>query len=244
MGIEVFPVPASGPSLAEITSAITSNAAPSSVTMPAITSSITTNAAPASVTMAAITSSITTNAASSGVTLAAIGTQVANNASPFGGTWTLISSSNLSTGTTTFSGLSNYKYLRFIASNIAVPGGNVTLQMRINADSGSNYVFGRYNFTIASTTGVATNVGSTNVFNIGPTGNNSSTYFDFTIYNATSTAPKVVMWRGVYISGIEAIVIPEATGIYRGTSAVSSVTILNSGNESFSSVPIYILGAN
>lgn len=46
MGIAVFPTPASGPSLAEITTAIQTNAAPASVTNASIATQVTNNASP------------------------------------------------------------------------------------------------------------------------------------------------------------------------------------------------------
>jgi len=136
MSIEVFPLPASGPSLAEITSAITSNAAPATVTMPAITSSI------------------TTNAASSGVTLAAIGTQVANNASPYGGTWANVATTSATAvSTITVSGLTGYKFLKIfcVVENVSA----AYMRYRLNGDTGSNYNYWTH------TSGAGTDIGRT-----------------------------------------------------------------------------------
>jgi hypothetical protein len=113
-------VAAAVPTIAAITSSITTNAASAGLTnasitsagnaagwgatgptttqiaaavptLAQITSAITTNAAPASVTMAAITSSIVSNAASAGVTNASIAATVAANAgSPYAGTFTAV----------------------------------------------------------------------------------------------------------------------------------------------------------
>jgi len=131
MSIEVFPLPPSGPSLAEITSAITSNAAPSTVTMPAITSSITTNAASSGVTIAAITSA---------------GNSAGWGAIGGGTTWTAISTPNIAgTNTVTFSGLSGYKYYRleFEVTN----SGPSQIAMRLNGNTSNGYSSGMGNIT-------------------------------------------------------------------------------------------------
>lgn len=134
MSIEVFPLPPSGPSLAEITSAITTNAAPATVTMPAITSSITTNAASSGVTMAAITTAIQNNSA----TVSSGNTAGWRRTSPGG--LTLVASGNwsslTSTNTVTISGLSGYSFYRLFIIGYY----NATqLCMRINGNSDPRY---------------------------------------------------------------------------------------------------------
>lgn len=243
MSIEVFPLPPSGPSLAEITSAITSNAAPSTVTMPAITSSIatnaassgvtmaainsaiTTNAAPASVTMAAVTSSITTNAASSGVTLAAIGTQVANNASPFGGTWALISETAFNNAQNiTVSGLSAYKYLHFTLHCFNTQTNDINV--RFNGNSNSIY---QYINTITPDGVAPTRAASASFFPIAQYGQDSNTEMVafFEVRGAQGASHKLFKGTSSYPAG--GVTLAQITeGLFRSTSGISSVTIATS----------------
>lgn len=258
MGIEVFPVPASGPSLAEITSAITTNAAPATVTMPAITSSITTNAAPASVTMAAITSSITTNAASSGVTMAAItsaittnaassgvtmaaiNTAVANNASPYGGTITNLGVvSGAGTTTISFSSLSSYKYLKFfIAANTI---SSTTLRMRINGDTGSSYRYG----TAIDRGGISSSqsLGLNTFIELDPSGvSNNQRYWTVEIPMSNSGAYKTYTAYGYCTTDTAAPGIGYSHGVWNSTAAISSVTFFT-GTGNFDTANIYGIGA-
>jgi hypothetical protein len=253
MGIEVFPIPASGPSLAEITSAITSNAAPATVTMPAITSSITTNAASSGVTMAAITSAITTNAASSGVTmaaitsaittnaassgvtLAAIGTQVANNSSPFGGTWANVGvTSPNGTNTLTFSGLSGYKFYRLYVSaeNFSNSAG---MFIRLNGDSSSIYNYFYSNGNSGSNT-----LKGDNTFSISPSSGSGRGYFvDIPYANSTSVDKHLQIVCG-QLNGTSA---PAVAGcVWASTAAISSIQVyINNGTCNWYA---RLLGAN
>jgi hypothetical protein len=119
-------VAAAVPTIAAITSSITTNAASAGLTNASITSAgnaagwgatgpTTTQIAAAVPTLAQITSAVTTNAASAGVTMAAITSTVqANAGSPFGGTYTNILNSTIALNATTYtiSGLAGYKYLK------------------------------------------------------------------------------------------------------------------------------------
>lgn len=215
MSIEVFPLPPSGPSLAEITSAITSNAAPATVTMPAITSSI------------------TTNAASSGVTLAAIGTQVANNASPYGGTWADLGSYSTGGGNTvTFSNLGGYKYLRLFY--VLQPSTTQIQYIRFNGDSGGNYA------SYAYVEGQDAEPGySATEFRVIPA-NASRQYGLFEIYgsNNTSTNKHIAASQGAFGQSTGGF-----AGVWKNTAAITSLTFLcSSGN--WTSVYIHLLGAN
>jgi hypothetical protein len=232
MGIEVFPIPASGPSLAEITSAITSNAAPATVTMPAITSSITTNAASSGVTMAAITSSITTNAASSGVTLAAIGTQVANNASPYGGTWANVATTSASTvSTITVSGLTGYKFLKIfcVLENVTAS----YMRYRLNGDTGSNYNY--WTFTSAAGTDIGRTADTSIVARRDDVGSGGFV-FDIPLANGTGHNKYIEETGG---RGGSQII---GRGVWNSTAAVSSFTLFI-GSGTFDTY-IRVWGAN
>jgi hypothetical protein len=225
MGIEVFPVPASGPSLAEITSAITTNAAPSSVTMPAITSSI------------------TTNAASSGVTLSAIGTQVANNASPYGGTITslgVVTATNVST--TTFSSLSSYKYLKFYI--MVGSAASDIFAMRFNGDTGANY---RWGTTTDRGTGASTyNVGDNSFFLDNGSGNSNSNVRVWTIEIPMSNSGAYKMYNGFGPGTTDgaAPAMGFSHGTWNSTAAISSVTFFMRSNNNFTATQIYGIGAS
>lgn len=220
MGIEVFPVPASGPSLAEITSAITTNAAPASVTMPAITSSITTNAAPASVTMAAITSSITTNA-------------------PGIETWEQISEYKSSTGATNIDFTSipqTYRKLVLVALAIELTSSG-TLRGRINADStASTYNVIHQNFA----GGLCNSYLSQNNFQIAfqQVGAGSTTNCILEFPNYTSTASKYYTITSSFANTFYMV----GNGTYRTGTTTNAITSLRlytdtANNLFFSSNP-------
>jgi len=142
-------IPGVGPQNTDIATAVAA-AVP---TIAAITSSITTNAASAGLTNASITSAgnaagwgatgpTTTQIAAAVPTLAQINTSVATNApSPYSITWV-----NLALTTTngvsgvTISSLSGYKYYRVLALCESMSGSN-KLSMRFNGDTGANYGF-------------------------------------------------------------------------------------------------------
>ena len=225
MSIEVFPLPPSGPSLAEITAAITSNAAPASVTMPAITSSITTNAASSGVTMAAITSAITTNAASSGVTMAAITTAIQNNAG-FGNNATIIASSTLGSSANTLSWSGTYKQLYFLGLNMSVASGWASIWLRFNGDTGSNYSSFRYQ-TNSNTNTTSANDNLLNTGHIMGTSTGGGAPLYGYIMNPTTTARRWITGFGHDWENNRAWIYNCS---YNSTTAITSMSVNSSVN--------------
>lgn len=226
-------IPGVGPTNADIATAV---AAPS---LAQITTAITTNAAPASVTMAAITSSITTNAASAGVTLAAIGTQVANN-SPSPNNWTLIGSVALSGQNQTFSSLSGYKTYRLIVIRTSTNNSSIAIGMRLNSDATANnypWLFG-VNPTLVNTY-FQLFFAHTTTFN--PPG--ASAVVE--VSNANVAAPKRI-GNSVYIQNSGTLSGSAVNdGLWHGTAAVNSITISTlDGTSTFTQGTAYLLGAN
>jgi hypothetical protein len=233
------------PTIAQITSAVTSNAASAGVTMAAITSAITTNAASAGVTMAAIASSITTNAASAGVTNASITSIVQSNAgSPFAGTWTNLGFQT-GNGTTTinWTSLGSYKYLRFFWTGLQVTANN-TFAMRINGDTNAN----RYSFMGLGLSGSSwsqTSSPSNDFFNMNPIGTANINAGSLEIFGSNQTMYKY--FRGSYVGGTSgAQQYFERQFLYNQTTAISSISFFMFG-DTYTNTGIngmYAWGAN
>jgi len=195
MGLSVFPAPASGPTLAEITTAITTNAAPASVTN------------------------------------SSIATQVANNA-PSPNAWTLLGSATVTynSASVSFSGIGGYKTYRLVVPYVQLSGGGGFWHFRINNDTSSVYD----NWFIASGTGGASQD------SIRSSANGTNFVGVYEVSNANTSGAKVVKLDLVTFSNNS---FGQGTGIYRGTSAVSTITfsaanVIGNGNT------IYLYGAN
>jgi hypothetical protein len=238
-------VAAAVPTIAAITSSITTNAASAGLTNASITSAgnaagwgatgpTTTQIAAAVPTLAQITSAITTNAASAGVTNASIATQVANNApSPFNfvhlGTGTL---NNVSTATVSFS---SYRFLRIFWS-IQTGSNDQAPRLRFNGDTTGNYPGGYFAFRSSA----GNNSGSTAIgyasINLTP-----STYASNQVFtgwcevfsaNASTFKPYTVTDYGIVAGNFNSEQ-HNLTGNYKGTSAITSVTLFCTNGQSF-----------
>ena len=247
-------VAAAVPTIAAITSSITTNAASAGLTNASITSAgnaagwgatgpTTTQIAAAVPTLAQITSAVTTNAASAGVTMAAITSTVqANAGSPYGGTYTNIASTITSSVTSvTITGLSGYKYLKFryIAENFV--SNNFTLLFRINADSSSLYRWCGFGFGDNTTQPFA--YSAFTVSEIRPQGSLSTTIYLGEIIipeNNATINHKSIYSKGGAFNGRYL----ETAGTYASSSAVSSVTFINGSNDNNMNWNIQVWGAN
>lgn len=229
---------ATGPTTTQIAAAVP--------TLAQITTAITSNAASAGVTMAAITSSITANAASAGVTLAAIGTQVANNSSsPLN--WTLLATGSLQNVNAATVSFSSYRALRIIVRCQVGSGSTQVPAMRLNGDTSGAYSAGR-----GALNGSNTNSQTGNPqIQLSGTGNNSSPINAIIeISNANTTAVKGVSWQITMLDsstgqGVNYI----GVGSYTGGSAITSFTLfdLNGANWAASAnnaTAFQVFGAN
>jgi hypothetical protein len=224
---------ATGPTTTQIAAAVP--------TLAQITSAVTSNAASAGVTMAAITSSITTNAASAGVTLAAIGTQVANN-SPSANNWTVIANSGINWSNFTFTGISGYRKLRLFAPRLeAASGAGVFVRVNSNGTVG-NY-FNSRTQTFNGTPGGTTS-GSQDSIQFGISADITPGTFDLIFEFANlATISKTITGRFAQNQSSFTAIGEAYRGYFVPTAAITSLQIF-SGGTLIAGQPVYLLGQN
>lgn len=145
--------------------------------------------------------------------------------------------------TITVSGISGQDKLAILVDNSSSVNTNFTLSVRFNADSGSNYA--RYGVYLQSTTSQQ---------------NEQSSFSDDRIYMASSgtSSPGSVVAGYVHVDGCNAsgvkrwwsiaggngtaAVTYPTGGVYKGTSTISSVSVLSS-NGNFDAGTLYIYGS-
>jgi hypothetical protein len=152
--------------------------------------------------------------------------------------------------TITVSGISGMNALKIIVVDASTAAGNAALYFRFNTDSGANYDFAgpqfsatttysKDNFTNFSTTGFtrieAGTMSAVNASKIGAyceiTGCNSTGFKSFTYAGAGSPSTgngQQTTWGG---------------GIYKGTSTISSVSVITSDASNFDAGTIYVYGS-
>ena len=161
--------------------------------------------------------------------------------------WQLVSSNSSLSGlaTITFSGLTGYSKYRLMAGNVVAVSG--TTQLRINADSGTNYnllVSTVFNPTNAPYSPVVPSLAATGV----ALGNQAGTAptFDVQVDNSLILAPKgIVGWGsdvGQTANANNGAQVGIINAVYITTSAITSISIVRTAN--FTSGTIYLLGAN
>jgi hypothetical protein len=169
-------------------------------------------------------------------TLAQINTSVATNApSPNG--WVHLGTASLANVASATVSFSAYRKLRVIwKAQGNSTGGSTTVQFRLNGDT-ANYYFGNM---ARSYTNQTSSFYNANNFSICPPGNLASAgltfgFVDIDFANQTSNQ-KMVQSTWVGNSGAVGQVFGDALGIYAGTSAITSVTIL-AFSSNFSNTP-------
>jgi hypothetical protein len=258
-------VAAAVPTIAAITSSITTNAASAGLTNASITSAgnaagwgatgpTTTQIAAAVPTLAQITSAVTTNAASAGVTIASI-TSAGNSAGwgatgPFGGTWTTIYDNKNITGVTTVtvSGLGSYKYLKIIYNLNTAPTEGVGLFMRVNGDTAGNYFYNiawKLSGTAEISTATEYQAGQIQLNTLGAFSNFCTGVIDWVNPQSGSFKYCVTSGPGRVRPGSGQIgTLISSNGGWFNNTAISSVTIFNNAANFASGSLISILGAN
>jgi len=160
--------------------------------------------------------------------------------------WTLLNAG----GTALTGGGASVRTVSFSAQNsllVYVTGASCTgaeqMMFRVNTDSGSNYIEigNRFNLT-----GVQSSVGGTRTdFRFGETASAASTLFaEMYIWGAKGTTePKGVTLTGGGITGGAAATYSYAyNGLYIGTSAITSVSVV-SNSSAFDAGTVYVYGA-
>lgn len=198
-------------------------------------------------TLSEITTAITTNAAPASVTNASIATQVANNApSPNG--WVFLGGGSLASAVSATVSFSAYKKLRIVVSTVQRGDSADYPSLRLNGDSGTNYAYARKMEGFPSYYEYPANT-SYFQFSYGAISNNqhSETIIDVDFASMTN-GWKSVVWECTGAS--QAVGAPgnwEGIGVYRGTSAITSVTIYNAGGTTFGTSAtnaFHVYGAN
>jgi hypothetical protein len=236
-------IPGVGPQNSDIATAV---AAPSAATIAAAV------AAPSAATIAAAvaapsSATIATAVAAAVPTTAGITTIVqANAGSPVGGTWTSLGVVNMNgLSGTTFSSLSGYKYLMFFYSYAGAAGGHRT-QLQFNGDTGSNYSSG---VGVPNPLDAAPNFSNGQLqtqitLHGGPAGNNRVTGI-VKIPNSNSGLYKTVEGLATVDYNTSSAFEEFGLGIWNSTSAISSVTFLNSYPTTYTaSSRIWGMGGN
>jgi hypothetical protein len=154
-----------------------------------------------------------------------------------GATYEPISTTTLgsATSTVTFSSISgSYTDLKLVMSGLMSAGADVTLQF--NSDTGANYSR-TYLIGSGSSAGTGATANSTSmpVFFIG----SNSTYSAFADINnySNSTTYKTVLCR----SGDTGSYVEANAGVWRSTSAITSITISASGGATFSTGAMFTI---
>lgn len=148
--------------------------------------------------------------------------------------------------TVTISGISgkNDLYI-FIAGAQGGDGNNyATLTFRVNTDTGSNYEYVGQYFYDTGTSGnapLANNVQSSGTTSIALGGHKTPVTFAMTIQGANSAGVKPVQFVGAGLIANDYNARISAQGAYKGTSAISSISLISSGN--FNAGTIYVYGA-
>jgi hypothetical protein len=153
--------------------------------------------------------------------------------------WVQLQNSAMGVTSVTFSGLSGYMKYRLIGNGMSA-ATSLTLRLRINGDSGTNYSY--YGTTLNATPvwapiGV---LGGTE-FLVAQSGGASSAGFNTDIDHASIASPKLITSRG---QGQATINSSDVSGNYQTTSVISSITIFELSGHSIAGGTLYLLGAN
>jgi hypothetical protein len=166
-----------------------------------------------------------------------------------GASWSLISSAATTSGTTvTISGLSGYDKLYFMLAGISFTSTGFAIRMTFNSDSGANYP--NVGFSNSATTtyndylqGSSFNSQSLTYIYINEPGaatNNNSGNLLMSGCNGTGFK----QWQNVSAGHANGGSQFYTSGIYKGTSVISSVSITTSTGATFDAGTMYVYGSN
>jgi hypothetical protein len=191
-------------------------------------------------------------------------TLVADSAEATGLKWATPSGSNksytlLNTGgtaltgaaTITVSGISGVDNLLVIIDGASMTGGQI-LGVRFNTDNGSNYhhamaqIVSTSSYSATSTFGTDKSTGATSVpiAKMPTAETNGEMSGGFSVFGAGSTGFKAMQHNmGVYTpSGSNGSIATNGVAIYKGTAAITSVSLISSGTN-FDAGTVYVYGA-
>ena len=165
-----------------------------------------------------------------------------------GGGMTLLSTTSLS-GTTTISSISqSYKKLYIVAKAMQSTNNNISFYAQFNGSTASDYIWGTYGASISSVAYTASSA-ATNLFPVGhsngTSGYTNQNQFIMEIPRYTETENR--FYTVTYFGGEDTnnasrrAVFVDA--LYADTTAISSLTILASGNAAYTGT-LYIYGVS
>ena len=153
--------------------------------------------------------------------------------------FTLISSSGLSTGTTTISGISGKNAL-MIYVNQASSSSSGSFLLRFNSDSGSNYT--SFYLEKAGTAAVAFSTDTdASELTVGGAASGSNMNMILTVQGTNATGYKPGTWTA-YVPSASSNTAKSGDFFYKGTSTISSVSLICQAGT-FDAGTIYVYGA-
>lgn len=149
-----------------------------------------------------------------------------------GDNWQLVATNTPTSGTSTsFTSLTGYRKYRVIWSNLSF-SGSASLMLRFNSDSNNYYIGAASGFTAATSEGW-----STAAILSGYATNSHYGFID--VEDADKTFPKKM--QGVW--GDQGYGYGDVlNGIYIGSNAITSITLLDSSGNTISSGTVYLYG--
>lgn len=150
-----------------------------------------------------------------------------------GDNWQLVATNTPTSGTSTsFTSLTGYKKYRVIWNNLAFNGSDASIMLRFNSDSNNNYIGAASGFSAATSEGWSTAAILTGY----PTTNH---YGFIDIEDADKTFPKKM--QGAY--GSSGLGYGDVlNGIYIGSGAITSITLLDSSGNTIAGGTVYLYG--
>jgi hypothetical protein len=153
--------------------------------------------------------------------------------------FTLISSSGLSTGTTTISGISGKNALMIYVDQASSTSAGAFL-LRFNSDTGSNYTL--FYMEQPQTSSVKSGTGTNeSEINVGGAAANTNLNMIFTVQGTNATGYKPGTWSS-YVPVASSNNARTGNFFYKGTSTISSVSLICQAGT-FDAGTIYVYGA-
>ena len=153
----------------------------------------------------------------------------------------------LSGTTVTISSIpATYKHLFIVASNYYTSIADAETELRFNSDAGAKYTYNRIRnlgTTVSGLGSITTNQLQINTRTIATNTAAKLAASIIWVYNYTDTTPnKYVDWKSSAVATSDVQQFLTGQGNYKGTSAISSVSIINA--STFSGGTIYVYGVN
>jgi hypothetical protein len=151
-----------------------------------------------------------------------------------------------SSGTITFSSIpATYKHLQIRYAAVSTASNQNTLQMRFNGDTGSNYshhgIMGYSAAPYTTPNGTSATFMNVTAGYVGLTAYPNVGIIEIADYANTNKHKTARTFSGTMMSNSLAYEIDLMSGNYRSTSAISSITLFDSGSTAFSTATRFTL---